>query len=149
MENGLKLSFLRLMRSPDFAKFSEAEKAAIREVAKGTTKQNIAELFGKLGFSFSGSAAHNIVGGSVGTTGVAALFSPILGPLALPAAFGATTAAGAVGRRVAERIATKGADRAAQIVGTPNIPQVSPANMQGLERFLQSLGRGGQPLISQ
>jgi hypothetical protein len=146
LANGIKLSFERLRKSADFAKFSAAEQAAIRQVAKGTTTQNIAELFGKLGFSLGGSAAHNIVGGSLGTAGLTTVLTPVLGPAAMPVAFAATTAAGAAGRNVSERLAVRGVDRAAQIAATPNIPRVSPANTQGVEEFMRSLIRGGQGL---
>ncbi len=145
VENGLKLSFLKLMKSPDFKRFSAAEKEAIRRVAKGTTKQNIAELFGKLGFSFGGSAAHNVVGGSLGTSGLAAVLSPALGPLAIPAALGATTAAGMAGRNIAERIGTANANRAAQVFAAGNIPTAAQvANpLLGAKIPIELLVRGG------
>lgn len=127
-ENGLKLSFLKLMRSSDFARFSPMEQDAIRRVAKGTTMQNIAELIGKMGFSFGGGAAHNVIGGSIGTTTLAGMLAP-MGPLAIPTALAATTAAGAAGRAVAERLATSGANRAARIVATPVIPRVALPTM--------------------
>ena len=121
-ENGLKLSFLKLMKTPDFARLSPVEQEAIRVVAKGTTKQNIAEGLGKLGFSLGGSASHNILGGTAGTGILTTALAPFLGPAAFPVALGTTTAAGAAGRRIAEHLADSGAKRAAQIVATPGIP---------------------------
>lgn len=121
-ENGLKLSFLDLMKTPDFQRFTPIEQEAIRTVAKGTTGQNIAEAFGKLGISFSGPAAHNVLGGTGATMGLGTALSPVLGPLAFPAALGVTTATGIAGRAVAENIAKKGANRAAQIMATSSIP---------------------------
>lgn len=121
-ENGLKLSFLKLMKTPDYQRFTPIEQDAIRTVAKGTAGQNIAEALGKLGISFSGSAAHNILGGGGATLGLGTALSPALGPLAYPAALGITTAVGAGGRAAAERMAMSGANRAAQIMATNSIP---------------------------
>lgn len=121
-ENGLKLSFLNLMKTPDFARLTPVEQAAVREVAKGTTRQNIAEGLGKLGFSLGGSASHNILGGTAGTGILTTALAPVLGPAAFPVALGTTTVAGAAGRRMAEHLADSGAKRAAQIVATPGIP---------------------------
>jgi hypothetical protein len=145
LANGIKLSFEKLRKSADFAKFSPAEQAAIRQAAKGTTTQNIAELFGKLGFSLGGSAAHNIVGGSLGTAGLTTLLTPALGPAAMPVAFAATTAAGAAGRNISERLAVRGVDRAAQIAATPNIPIAPQApNLLAPARLpIEILVRGG------
>lgn len=144
-ENGLKLSFLNLMKQPEYQRFTPMEKEAIRQVAKGTTAQNIAELFGKLGVAFSGGAAHNILGGGIGTMGLSTALAPVLGPLSLPAAFGATTAAGIAGRHVAENIASSGANRAARIVATPNIPMAPqvPNYLAGLSKPLEIMVRGG------
>lgn len=121
-ENGLKLSFLKIMKTPDFARMTKIEQDAIRLVAKGTTKQNIAEGLGKLGFSLGGSAAHNILGGTAGTGGLTVALTPFLGPAAFPTALATTSAVGAVGRRVAENIGKSGADKAARILATPSIP---------------------------
>jgi hypothetical protein len=137
-ENGLKLSFLKLMKTPDFARLSKVEQDAIRTVAKGTTRQNIAEGLGKLGFSLGNGAAHNILGGTAGTGVVGSLLTPFLGAAAFPAALGITSAVGAVGRRAAESLATSGAERAARVLATPNIPVAPQA--QNL------LGRGNIPL---
>lgn len=123
-ENGLKLSFLNLMKTPEFARLSKLEQAAIEQVAKGTTRQNIAEGLGKLGFSLGGNSAHNILGGTAGTGILTTALSPILGPAAFPVALGTTSAVGAAGRHVAERIGDTGARRAAQIMATSNIPVV-------------------------
>lgn len=122
LAEGLKSAFSKLMKSDDYAGFSAAEKQAIRDVAKGSKKQNIASLFGKLGFSIAGTSAHNIVGGSAGMFGLSALLTPILGPAALPAAFATTTAAGMAGRGIAEHLATGAADRAIQATSIGGIP---------------------------
>lgn len=147
-ENGLKLSFLKLMKTDDFARMTKVEQDAIRAVAKGGTVQNIAEGLGKLGFSMGGSSAHNIVGGSLGTTGLAAVLAPALGPLAIPAALVGTTAVGAGGRAVAESLGRGGAERAAQIAATQGIPIARQApNMLAGARLpadlLARVGLGG------
>jgi hypothetical protein len=144
-ENGLKLSFLKLMKTDDFARMSKVEQDAIRTVAKGTTVQNIAEGLGKLGFSLGGSSAHNIVGGSLGTAGLATALAPALGPLALPAALAGTTAVGASGRAIAEHLGRAGAERAAQIAATPGIitARQAPNLLAPLRRPVEIMVRGG------
>lgn len=125
-ENGLKQSFLKLMKSPDFKTlFSKVEQDAIRKVAHGTKGQNIAESLGKLGISIGGHGATNVIGAGAGTAGLTALLTPALGPLALPTAFATTTATGAIGRRAAEAIGRGNAERAAQIAATPGIRQAT------------------------
>lgn len=126
-ENGLKHSFLRLMKDRNFkTTFSKPEQDAIRKVAHGSKGQNIAEAIGRLGISFSGGGAHNIVGGSLGTAGATAALTPLLGPLALPAAVVGTTVAGAAGRKVAETLGRNAAERAANIAATPGIRTARP-----------------------
>ncbi len=107
--------------------------------------QNISEGLGKLGFSLGGSAAHNIIGGTIGTGAVAGALSPFLGPMAFPAALGATSAIGAAGRAAAERLGTAGANRAAQMVATPGIPlaRQRPNMLAPLAKPIELLIRGG------
>lgn len=125
-ENGLKQSFLKLMKSPDFKTlFTKVEQDAIRKVAHGTKGQNIAEALGKLGISIGGHGANNIIGAGVGTAGLTAGLTPVLGPLAFPAALAGTTVIGAGGRRAAEAIGRGNAERAAQIVATPGVRQAA------------------------
>lgn len=147
-ENGLKLAFLGLMKSPDFKRFSPVEQSAIREIAKGTTTQNIAELFGKLGLSLGGSSAHNIVGAGIGTSALTGVLSPFMGMAALPAAGAVTTAAGFAGRKVAQESANKSIARALKAFSTSNIPQVAerqnllaPANVP-LQILIRGSGAG-------
>lgn len=147
-ENGLKLAFLGLMKSPDFKRFSPVEQSAIREIAKGTTTQNIAELFGKLGLSLGGSSAHNIVGAGIGTSALTGVLSPFMGMAALPAAGALTTAAGFAGRKVAQESANKSIARALKAFSTSNIPQVAerqnllaPANVP-LQILIRGSGAG-------
>lgn len=126
-ENGLKQQFLRLMKSPDFKTlFTPLEQAAIRKVAHGSRGQNVAETLGKLGLSFGGHGAHNIIGAGAGTAGLTAALTPVLGPAAFPVALTATTAVGAGGRRVAEAIGKGNAERVAQMAATPGIKTATP-----------------------
>jgi len=147
-ENGLKLAFLGLMNPPDFKRFSPVEQSAIREIAKGTTTQNIAELFGKLGLSLGGSSAHNIVGAGIGTSALTGVLSPFMGMAALPAAGALTTAAGFAGRKVAQESANKSIARALKAFSDPNIPQAvaRPNMLAGANVPLQLMIRGGAAL---
>lgn len=142
VENGLKLSFLKLMKTPDYARLSHVEQNAIRQVAKGSTRQNIAEGLGKLGFSLGSGAAHNILGGTAGTGLATAALTPVLGPAAFPVALAGTTAVGALGRRVAEKMAIGGANRAAQVLAS-NVPSVSQVPNMLSRKPVEILIRGG------
>lgn len=143
LELGLKSTFSNLMKSKDWSRFSQVEKDAIEQVAKGKFTQNVASLFGKMGISIGGHGAHNIVGAGVGTVGLTAGLTPFLGPLAFPAAAATTTAAGAIGRRVAETAAQRGAQRAVRVVAAPDLPQtLTPAVNQWGPSLLQALTRG-------
>jgi hypothetical protein len=140
------------MKSPDYARFSPAEQAAIAQVAKGTTGQNAASLIGKLGISIGGHGAHNIVGAGVGTTALAAALAPFVGPVAaLPLAATGTTIAGAAGRRIAEDAAQRGANRAIQAAAVGNIPAVPrvPNFLAPPALAANLLTRGALPLLPQ
>ena len=81
------------------------------------------------------------------TPGLAATaLGPVLGPAAPAAGFAASSAAGVAGRAVAENMATKSANRAAQIVATPDIPKVSPLSLpQGAKQvgpIAENVARG-------
>jgi hypothetical protein len=123
-EMGLKQAFTGLMKSDEYKRgvFNEVERAAIREVAKGTTAQNALALLGRAGFSLGGGGGHNVIGGFgsmiAGTTALA----PVFGPLAPVIAAGASMGAAATGRAGADKIATEAAQRAARVMATTGIP---------------------------
>lgn len=146
--SGLKNQFSSIMKSDDFTRFSPQEQTAIAQVAKGTATQNTLDMLGKMGFSPGGGGAHNIIGGTIGAgLGTEALGhylglgQMVAGPLALGASMGAS----ALGRAGAKKLALSGANRAAQIVATPNIPSVAPMQlpqlMQGAPQGLEALLR--------
>jgi hypothetical protein len=56
----------------------------------------------------------------------------------------ASGAIGAGARKANAALANRAANRAAQVVATPNIPQIAPLPMLGFERAGQSLLRGAQ-----
>jgi hypothetical protein len=145
-ESGLKSTFSNLMKSEDFNRFTPEEQQAIRSVAKGTPIQNVAAMFGKMGFDPLNGGGQNIIGGTVGSGLAATALAPILGPAAPAAGFAASSAAGAAGRAVAKNMATSSANRAAQIVATPNIPKVTPwlapAPVQKAGPIAQQVGQG-------
>lgn len=120
--NGLKLSFLQLMKRSDFNQFSPVEQAAIRQVAKGTTTQNALGLIGKMGFSLGGGAGHNIMGGIGGAMLGGEALAPVFGPSAPLVAAGLESVGAGVARGMAKRIGFKNAQRAADIVATPGVP---------------------------
>lgn len=123
-EMGLKQAFTALMKTDEYQKgiFNEVERAAIREVAKGTTLQNSLALLGRAGFSLGGGGGHNVIGGfgslALGTTALA----PVFGPLAPVVAGAASMGGAAAGRAGADAIATNAAQRAARVMATTGIP---------------------------
>ena len=133
MENGLRIQFRQLLQNPKTRRlFSRAELEAIEEVVRGTPVGNLAKLIGKFGFG-SGNAS-NMLGGTIGFG--AGSMSP-LGPIGgMLAAGGATLA-----RKGSEALTNKAANRAAQVVATPNIPQLPPLiGASPIERLMQSVG---------
>lgn len=120
LENGLRTQFRQILQNPKTRRlFSQAEIEAIQEVVQGTTAANVAKLIGKFGFG-SGNAS-NMLGGTIGFG--AGSMSP-LGPIGgMLAAGGATLA-----RRGSEALTNKAANRAAQVVATPNIPVLPRPN---------------------
>jgi len=144
--SGLKNQFSNLMRSDDFNRFSPQEQTAIAQVAKGSNVQNAMNMLGKMGFSPGGGGSHNIVGGFIGGGLSSAAVAPFVGPVAAPFVGGAASmAASKLGRDVAQKMALGSANRAAQIVATPNIPSVAPMQlpqlMQGAPQGLEALLR--------
>lgn len=120
LENGLRVHFRALLQNPRTRNlFTQAERQAIEEVANGTGVSNLARLIGK--FGFGGGSASNMLGG---TTGASIGFG-LGGPLGSIAA--AVLGTGA--KKASELLAKRAATRAAQVVATPNIPQVQlPSN---------------------
>lgn len=131
-ENGLRLQFQALLKNPRTRRlFNQAELQAIREVANGTALSNAVRILSKFGFG-----PNNMLGGTIGATiGFGAGGVP--GMLA-------SGAIGAGARKVNAALANRAANRAAQVVATPNIPQITPLPMLGFERAGQSLLRGAQ-----
>lgn len=145
--DNLKTTFSQLMRSDDYSRFSPAEKTAIQQVAKGTSLQNIASIFGKMGIN-PGEGPKHILGASAGTTAVAALLAP-LGPLALPAAVATTTGAGMAGRKVASDAANHSVSQAIRAATAGNIPLAAqaPNVLRPPAVAANLLTRGAVPLL--
>lgn len=120
MENGLRTQFRALLQNPKTRKlFTPAEVDAIHRVVRGTTAANITKLIGKFGFG-NGNAS-NMLGGTIGFG--AGSMSP-LGPVGGVLAAGGATLA----RRGSEALTSRAANRAAQVVATPNIPSLPPVS---------------------
>lgn len=123
-ETGLKTAFTNLMKTPEYQNdiFTPIEKDAIRQVAKGTSGQNLAELIGRMGFTLKGGVGANMIGGGGSTAALTGVLAPALGPFALPAALATTSTAGKIGREISSHIGSAGASRVAQIMATNSIP---------------------------
>lgn len=145
LENGLRIQFRQLLQNPKTRRlFTQAERDAIERVVQGTTGANLLKLIGKFGFG-SGNAS-NMLGGSIGSTFGAAVGSP-LGPMG--SAAGAAIAGGGatLARRGSEALTNQAANRAAQVIATPNIPQALPVlPPERLMNLLSGSGRFGGPL---
>lgn len=115
VENGLRIEFRKLVQNPETRKlFTAAERQAIEDVVRGNAVANVTKLLGKFGFGTNG--AGNMLGGTIGF-GAGTVFG---GPIAGMVAAGAGTAA----RKASEALTSKAAQRAAQVVATPNVPTV-------------------------
>lgn len=116
LENGLRLQFQSIIRNPETRKlFTAAERREIERVANGTGLSNMVTLLGKFGFGTNG--AGNMLGGTIGSLGAASVLGPLGG---IAAAVGATGA-----RKLSEKLGSDAAERVAQVVATPNIPQAA------------------------
>lgn len=81
-ENGIRVQFRSILNSKRKSKgFTKEELDAMRKVVKGTTSQNIAKMIGK--FGFSEGQASNMLLGSLGVAGGAAVGGPA-GAVAVP-----------------------------------------------------------------
>jgi hypothetical protein len=117
-ENGLRIEFRRLLQNKKTrALFTKAEIQEIEKVANGTAASNALRLIGTLGFDLGG---RNGLGGVAGLLTGNAMGGP-LGALAVGAV-------GFAGRKGGQALTRRAADRAARVVATPNIPQVTINN---------------------
>lgn len=120
LENGLRVQFRQLIQNPKTRRlFSQAELDAIQGVVRGSAISNISKLLGKFGFG-TGNAS-NMLGGTIGFG--AGSMSP-LGPLGGVLMAGGGTLA----RKASEALTGKAANRAAQVVATPNVPALPAVN---------------------
>jgi len=106
-ENGLVTQFRSILNNKKKSRFFKAnELDAMKKVVRGTTTENIAKLIGRLGFS-EGHAT-NLIGGSLGIAGGAAIGGPV-GAVAVPVI-------GQVSRKLAQRLTRKNAEFADTVV---------------------------------
>jgi hypothetical protein len=125
LENGLRLQFRSLLRDPKKRRlFTAAEIQAIEDVANGTALSNMLTALGKFGIG-----DNRIAGPSLGV-----LFGGLPGLLAATGS-----------RKLSERMGSSAAQRAAQVVATPNIPTVAPAQNPLIDaaRLADMLTRAG------
>ena len=106
-ENGIRTQFRSIINNKRVRKFFTKEEVdAMTKVVRGDTKQNIARLIGKLGFSEGG--ATNIVGGALGAVAGAVIAGEV-GAVAVPLI-------GQVSRKLAQRMTVRGAEFADTVI---------------------------------
>ena len=100
-ENGIRTQFRSILGSSKKSKgFTKDELDAMRQVVKGTSLQNTAKMLGR--FGFSEGQASNMLMGSLGVAGGAAVGGPA-GAVAIPLI-------GQVSRNLAQKLTRKGAE---------------------------------------
>lgn len=142
LENGLRVQFRALLQNAKKrALFTKAEIQAIEQVANGTSLTNAARLLGK--FGFGGGSASNMLGGTIGFGAGSVVGGPLAGVLAAGVGTGA--------RKASEVLTKKAAERAAQVVATPNIPiaRQAPNLLIPAQRPADFLVRSGTQLLPQ
>ena len=88
-EQGLRVEFGKILKNKKLRQgFTDAEKAVIRRVSRGTVKSNLVKMLGTFGFDFSkggafGGGAGAVVGASSGIPG-AFIVLPFIGTVAKP-----------------------------------------------------------------
>lgn len=138
LENGLRTQFRSIIMNPKKrAMFSSAEIQAFQTVANGTPMSNAMKLLGKFGFApnnWLGGMGGLITGNAVG---------------GLPGAV-AVGIAGRLARNASQAMTEKAANRAAQVVATPNIPiaRQIPNMLAPARKPIELLIRGGAQALS-
>jgi len=106
-ENGVVVQFRTILNNKKKSKFFKPDEIkAMQDVVRGTTASNVAKLIGR--FGFSEGHATNIIGGTLGIAGGAAVGGPI-GAVAVPVI-------GQVSRKLAQKLTRNNADLANSIV---------------------------------
>lgn len=129
-ENGLVTQFRGILNNKKKSRFFKPkELEAMQKVVRGTTTGNIAKVIGRLGFS-EGHAT-NIIGGSLGIAGGAAVGGPI-GAVAVPLI-------GQVSRKLAQRLTKGNAEFADIVVRAGNsAEEIASAYLDNTPRKLRS-----------
>lgn len=118
-ENGLRIEFRKLLNNKKTrALFTKAEIAEIEKVANGTAGSNLLRTIGHLGFDFG--SGRNFLGGMTGLFAGNSIMGP-LGALAVGAG-------GFAARKGGEALTRGAAERAAKVVATPGVPQITLNN---------------------
>lgn len=137
IENGLRVQFRQILNNKKKRRmFSKDELADIQQIVKGTTKQNIMKLVGKLGYGAGGS--NSWLGGTIGVIGGGAVAGPV-GSAVVPAVgYGAQRMAINAGKHNVKRLQntiTSGGTR--PVLNVPRItagPALVPITAQTAER---------------
>lgn len=129
-ENGLVVQFRSILNNKKKSRFFKPKELdAMRTVVRGTTKENIAKLIGRLGFS-EGHAT-NLIGGSLGIAAGAQLGGPV-GAVAVPVI-------GQVSRKLAQRLTRKNAEFADIVVRAgSNAEAIARAYLDNTPKRLRS-----------
>lgn len=133
-ENGLRTQFRQILNNKNKAKFFKAgELRAMRKVVRGTGKENIFRLVGKLGFT-EGSATQ-LIGGSLGVA-AGATVGGVPGAVVVPLI-------GQVSKKLAQRMTVKNAEFANQVIragdNAARIAEVYLRNTKKADRSPQEL----------
>lgn len=147
-ENGLRVEFRKLLRDKKFmAGATDAEKAAIREVTRGSKVGNWLKRAGKIGFGrgqqsnvLSGVAASGVAGGLgtlIGGPGVGAFMA------------GAAPVVGQMASKGSEAVTSAAARRAAALAAAGGkVPALAPTAIQRMPaNALSAAPRGAAPVL--
>lgn len=125
-ENGLRVQFRSILNNKKRRKFfSEDERDAMRKVVQGDTKENLAKLIGR--FGFSEGQATNFLGGTIGAT-AGGMVGGVPGAIAIPLV-------GQVSKGLAQRMTRGNAEFADQVIRAGrDAKQITKAYMKNTPR---------------
>jgi len=129
-ENGLRTQFRQILNNKRKSKFFKpAELQAMQRVVRGSKGENFARLVGKLGFSEGG--ATNLIGGSLGIAGGAAIGGPV-GAVIVPLV-------GQGSKKLAQRMTARNAEFADQVIRAgKNAEQITRAYLKNTPKKLRT-----------
>ena len=143
-ENGLRIGFRSLLNNKKLSRsFSEAERAAMRQIVEGTTFGNLMKKVGKLGFGMNQQS--NMLMGALSASGGAGVGAALGGPAGALVGGVLPGLLGYAGQRASEASTQRAAQRLGAAVrggGIPSAPQLPAPVMGLLEDTTRAYGRG-------